>query len=82
MTTTNASIRIDSAITRAIRAKQLDTRRARLVRAIMEVTDAHIDAAIRAAYVLDEQGIMPHQIRTNYRAAGITYDLVNEAFNN
>lgn len=73
---TYATAAFDSAIVKAIRSGEITTSQARLVRAITEVTQADIHDAIKAAKVLD---ITPHQVRTNYRAAGITFDLVRAA---
>ena len=78
--TTN--MRLDNAIANAIRNNKINARQGRLVRAIVEVTDTTFEKALVAAEVLDNQGLMPHQIRTNYGAAGITYDMVQEALNN
>ena len=78
-----SNIRLDNAIAAATKAGKFKTRnQALLTRAVMEVTDATFAKAVVAAEVLDNQGLTAHQVRTNYRAAGITFDMVKEALNN
>lgn len=78
---TSANV-LDRRIRNARRDGLLPTHNAAiLVRALFGVLQpaaATFDVIVKAANVLDGKGITPHQIRTNYRAAGITYDLVND----
>lgn len=64
----------------ALRSRRITTAQARVATALIEVRGRHIttEEAIRAAIILEPK-ITPHQIRTNYRAAGITMDLVHDA---
>lgn len=79
MTTT----RLDNAIANAFKSGKIKTRnQALLTRAVMQVAEPIFEKAIVAAEVLDNQGLSAHQVRTNYKAAGITYDMVQEALNN
>lgn len=64
-----------------IRAGKTIPAHVRIARAVKDVTDCTVDQAIKAGEVLYNQGLTPHQVRTNYRAAGITYDMVQEALN-
>ncbi|ACH62101.1 hypothetical protein MYRNA_100 [Mycobacterium phage Myrna] len=69
----------DSQIRQAIAEGRIVPAQARVIRALIEtVPVANFDTAVLAGCWLHTDNISPHQIRTNYRAGGLTYDYVNE----
>lgn len=75
-----AAQQLDNELTIKIHRGLISPMDARVARAIVEVTGLKLDnGVLAAAQGLVTMGLSSHQIRRNYRAAGLTHDLVHEA---